>query len=152
MKRLNLVLQLHEVRDCLEPDDVSGYAITHNVSFLPFIGVINSLQGDILLVLEQAIEFRPQTMESKLCQQKLYICADKRPVSCADYGRGILCGRREVPLPPSWPMVRAHVSSHPVWLCASLMVYQGNTSVSGRDHTAVYDVQLGGPPGGPYAP
>ena len=86
LKRLDLVLQLHEIRDCLVPDDVGVNDNRHysNGSCLPLIRIIDALQGDVFLVLEEAIEFRPKTVESKLRQQKLHICTNQRTIPYAD--------------------------------------------------------------------
>jgi hypothetical protein len=39
-----------------------------NVNCLPLIRVVDPFQGDIFLILEQAIEFGPESVESKLGQ------------------------------------------------------------------------------------
>ena len=53
LKRLDLILQLHEVGDCLVAENMSRGAMTmRNADCLPLIRIINSLQGDILLVLK----------------------------------------------------------------------------------------------------
>ena len=84
LKRLNLVLQLHEIRDCLVPNDVGLKNKIVSGGYLPFIGVIDALQGDVFLVLKEAVKLRPETVKSKLRQQKLHICADERTVPFAD--------------------------------------------------------------------
>ena len=86
----------------------------NSVICLPLVRVIDPLQGDVLLVLKQAIKFRPESVESKLGQQKLYVCADKRTVPYVTCENGINYIEEVLPLPPSWPIVREHVSSHPV--------------------------------------
>jgi len=86
----------------------------NNVICLPLIRVVGPLQVDVLLVPKQAIEFRPDVVESKLGQQKSYVCVDKRTIPYATCENGTSDVEEKVPLPPSWAIVREHVSSHPV--------------------------------------
>jgi len=97
---------------------------TNNVICLPLIRVVGPLQIDVLLIRKQATNFRPELVESKLGQQKLYVYVDKRTIPYATCENGISDVEEKAPLPPSWPIVREHVSSHPVWLCASLIVFR----------------------------
>ena len=113
LKRLDLVLQLHEVRYRLIPGNVRRIRM-NLVIYSPLVRVIGALQVDILLVPKQAIEFRPELVKSKLGQKKLYVSADKRTVPYATCENGIDHGEEKAPLPPLWPIVREHVSSHPV--------------------------------------
>jgi hypothetical protein len=61
-----------------------AYRHYRNVNCLPFIGIIDALQGDVFLVLKKAIKFGPEAMKPKLCQQKLHICADKGAIPYAN--------------------------------------------------------------------
>ena len=87
----------------------------NNVICSPLIRVVGLVQVDILLVPEQAIDFRPELVESKLGQQKSYVCVDKRAIPYATCENGTSDVEEEVlPLPRSWAIVREHVLSHPV--------------------------------------
>jgi len=61
----------------------------NNVICSPLIRVVGPLQVDVLLVPEQAIDFRPELVELKLGQQKLYVCVDKRTIPYATCENGI---------------------------------------------------------------
>jgi hypothetical protein len=48
---------------------------------LPLVRVVDALEADILLVLEETVEFGLQSVEAELRQDELNICADERTVS-----------------------------------------------------------------------
>ena len=65
LELLDLVLQRHEVRD----------------SLVAFIGVVDGLQADILLVFESTVEFEVRRVERKLCQQVENVFVDQGAVT-----------------------------------------------------------------------
>jgi hypothetical protein len=60
LEGLDLILQAHKISN----------------SLVSFVGIVDALEGDILLILEQAIEFRAETVEAKLGQNELDVCSN----------------------------------------------------------------------------
>ena len=60
-----------------------------NTLRVPFVGIIDTLERDILLVLEQSIEFWSQAMESQFGQQELNVCSDQWSIAYLDQ-KGII--------------------------------------------------------------
>jgi hypothetical protein len=74
---------------------------------LPFIRVINALQADVLLILEESVEFGLKAVESELGQNELNIATDEGSVACC---RSVVAPVRVVHRPTSLAFM-AHCAS-----------------------------------------
>lgn len=95
----------------------------------PLVRIVHSAQGDVFLVLEQAVEIGVVAVELEFGEDESHVGADEGAVAfisneseMSGARRGEMKGREDSPRETSPPTVRAQVSSHPVWFCASLRV------------------------------
>lgn len=54
----------------------------------PFVRVVDALQGDVLLVFEQAVESGMVTVESKLGEDEFDIGTDEGAIACSSMSAG----------------------------------------------------------------
>lgn len=62
---------------------VQSVSIIH----LPFVGIVDALEGDILLILKQPIEFRSDAVEAQFGQDKCDIGSDEWGIAYGDRQR-----------------------------------------------------------------
>lgn len=83
LERVDLVLEIHQVRDGLvSASPISTVVEVFMQHYTPFVGIVNSLQGHVLLIFEETVKFGSQTMEAKLCKNELDIGSDQWSVTC----------------------------------------------------------------------
>ena len=86
LEGVDLVLQTHEVGDGLvswatDQNTRQTLGKSRDAHCSPFIGIVNTLQCHVFLVLKQPVELGPQPMEPKFRQYELDIRSDQGPVA-----------------------------------------------------------------------
>lgn len=82
LKRIDLILKSHQVRNRFIPKKCVNEVLWLEMQqYSPFIRIINTFEGDILLIFEKTIKFRPNAMEPQFRQEECDVGPYQRAVS-----------------------------------------------------------------------